>query len=51
MLGEGINSYERKVRLMVEVAIRRFGGTCSDEQMLLERRAAENVLARLGVRP
>jgi hypothetical protein len=52
-MAQGSESFERKIKVMLDVALRRFGrnGQCSDEQLEIERKAAVNVLAQLGVTP
>lgn len=45
------NFYERKLKLILDFALKRFSGNYTPEQYQLELRAAKNMLAQLGVKP
>jgi hypothetical protein len=45
------NAYERKIKLMLDFALKRFNGNHTPEQYELELRVAKGILAQLGVNP
>lgn len=45
------NSYERKLQLILGLALRKFNGDYTPEQYALEHQVAVSYLAALGVKP
>lgn len=45
------NSYERKLKLILDIALKRFHGEHTQEQYALELKVARDILKSLGVTP
>lgn len=45
------SAYERKIKLILDASLKRYGGNHTPEQYALELRVAGNILAALGVKP
>lgn len=45
------NSYERKLKLMLDIALKRFDGNYTPEEYAMELTVAKNILNFLGVKP
>ena len=46
-----MTSYERKIKLIMDVALAKFNGEHTQEQFDMELLVARNILAQLGVFP
>lgn len=46
-----MTSYERKIKLIMDVALAKFNGEYTQEQYDMELLVAQNILAQLGVFP